>query len=233
MYLTTVDIHNFSDSVQLFASARAACVGIRGCRRGRANSPWLPERAPRQGTILDDISALKAADSSSDGSTVASSESAPDTSGLRVRLLESRDRDSIGRILKQHHATTVFRNQPFSEEKFDRHFQLVLSRPPRMAGLVAVWNGEMLGGTWVSADSYMLSDGPLFSTVQVIAVDLERPPLRRAKVFLALIAGLKQWAASMGASHTFVHVTTGSNIKATDRLMRASGAKFIGGAYVV
>lgn len=102
-----------------------------------------------------------------------------------------------------------------------------------MACLVAVWNGEVLGVAWASADSYMLSDGPLFSTVEVIAVDLERPPLRRAKVFLSLVAGLKQWAASMGASHTFVHVTTGSNIKVTDRLMRASGAQFIGGAYAL
>ena len=100
-----------------------------------------------------------------------------------------------------------------------------------MAGLVAVWNGEVLGCAWATADSYMLSDGPLFSSVQVIAVDLECSPLRRAKVFLALVAGLKQWAASIGASHTFVHVTTGSNLKATDRLMRASGAQFIGGAY--
>jgi hypothetical protein len=167
----------------------------------------------------------------SDDDGVAAADSPPERSGLRVRLLEARDRQSIGHILKLHHATTVFRNQPFSDWKLDRHFELILSRPPRMACLVAVWNGEVLGVAWASADSYMLSDGPLFSTVEVIAVDLERPQRCRANVFLALIAGLKQWAATMGASHTFVHVTTGSNLKATDRLMRASGAKFIGGAY--
>jgi hypothetical protein len=182
---------------------------------------------------LDDTSNLAAVDGLTEDRDVAPPGPAPDEVGLRVRLLESRDRESIGRILRQHHATTVFRNQPFSDQKFDRHFQFVLSRPPRMAGLVAVWNGEVLGVAWASADSSMLSDGPIFSTVEVIAVDLERPPLRRAKVFLALVAGLKQWAASMGASHTFVHVTTGSNIKATDRLMRASGAQLIGGVYVV
>lgn len=181
---------------------------------------------------MDDISNLAAVDGRTENRDVAPSGQAPDTSGLRVRLLESRDRESIGRILKQHHATTVFRNQPFSDWKLDRHFQLILSRPPRMAGLVAVWNGEALGCVRATADSYMLSDAPLFSTVQVIAVDLERLPLRRAKILLALIAGLKQWVASMAASHTFVHVTTGSNLKATDRLMRASGAQFIGGAYV-
>lgn len=181
---------------------------------------------------MDDISNRTTADGLPDDG-IAASERSPEANGLRVRLLEARDRESIGRILRQHHATTVFRNQPFSDWKLDRHFQLIMSRPPRMACLVAVWNGEVLGVAWASADSYMLSDGPLFSTVEVIAVDLERPPLRRAKVFLSLVAGLKQWAASMGASHTFVHVTTGSNIKATDRLMRASGARFIGGAYVV
>lgn len=182
---------------------------------------------------MDDISKETAVGGLPGDGDIAPSGPSPDEVGLRVRLLESRDRESIGRILKQHHATTVFRNQPFSDWKLDRHFQLILSRPPRMACLVAVWNGEVLGVAWASADSYMLSDGPLFSTVEVIAVDLERPPLRRAKVFLGLVAGLKQWAASMGASHTFVHVTTGSNIKATDHLMRASGAKVIGGAYSI
>lgn len=189
--------------------------------------------APRQGDFVDEIGNRTAIDEPAEERDAASSGPSPDTSGLRVRLLESRDRDSIGRILKQHHATMVFRNQPFSEQKFDRHFQQALSRPSGTVCLVAIWNDEVVGGAMARADSYILSDGPPFSSVDVIAVDLERPPFRRAKVFVALIAGLKQWAASMGASHTFVHVTTGSNLKATDRLVRASGARFIGGAYAL
>lgn len=55
----------------------------------------------------------------------------------------------------------------------------------------------------------------------------------RAKVFLALVAAIKKWAASLNASHSFIHVMTGARIEATDRLMRAAGAKFIGGTYAL
>lgn len=92
--------------------------------------------------------------------------------GLRVRLLESRDTDAVREVLKQHHAATVFRDQAFSDWKLNEHFKTVLSRPPRMVAPVAELDGRPVGIAWAAADSYMLSDGPLFVTVHVIAVDL-------------------------------------------------------------
>ncbi|CDN51232.1 Hypothetical protein RG540_PA05560 (plasmid) [Neorhizobium galegae bv. orientalis str. HAMBI 540] len=154
-------------------------------------------------------------------------------SGLRVRLFDEGDIPAVRDIMIQHHATTVFRNQAFSDWKLKKHFQTILSRPPRMVGIVAEWGGTPSGVAWATADSYMLSDGPLFANVQVIAVDLTLGPTRRAKIFLALVAAVRQWAVSLNASHSFIHVTTGSNIKATDRLMKAAGGRFVGGAYVV
>ncbi|CAN7623505.1 N-acetyltransferase family protein [Neorhizobium tomejilense] len=154
-------------------------------------------------------------------------------SGLRVRLFDEGDIPAVRDIMIQHHATTVFRNQPFSDWKLKKHFQTILSRPPRMVCIVAESGGVPSGVAWATADSYMLSDGPLFANVQVIAVDLKLGPIRRAKIFLALVAGLRDWARSMGASHSFVHVTTGSKLRATDRLMQAAGARPVGGAYVV
>lgn len=153
--------------------------------------------------------------------------------GLKVRLLEKSDTAAVREIMKQHHASTVFRDQEFSDWKLTEHFNLILSRPPRMVCPVATLDGKLVGVTWAIADSYMLSDGPMFVTVQVIAVDLSLPPVRRAKVFLALVAAIRKWAASLNASHSFIHVTTGSRIEATDRLMRAAGAKFIGGTYAL
>jgi hypothetical protein len=137
-------------------------------------------------------------------------------------------------LLRQHHANTVFCGQPFSDWKFDRNMSQVLSRLPRMAGIVAECGGRVIGLDWAVADSYMLSDGPLFVTVQLIAVELEKiGPVRRAKTFLALVSGIRQWAHSMNATHSFIHGTTGSSLKATDRLMKAAGAQCVGGAYVV
>ncbi len=157
----------------------------------------------------------------------------PERTGLKVRLLEKEDTPAVREIMKQHHASTVFRDQEFSDWKLNEHFSLILSRPPRMVCPVATLDGKPVGVTWAIADSYMLSDGPMFVTVQVIAVDLSLPPVRRAKVFLALVAAIKKWAASLNASHSIIHVTTGYRVAATDRLMKAAGARFIGGAYIL
>jgi hypothetical protein len=127
----------------------------------------------------------------------------------------------------------VFRDQAFSDWKLNEHFNQILSRPPRMVCPVAILDGKPVGVTWAVADSFMLTDGPLFVMVHVIAVDLTLPPLRRAKVFLSLVSAIRQWANSLNASHSFIHVTTGSNIEATDRLMKAAGATFVGGAYAI
>ena len=154
-------------------------------------------------------------------------------SRLRVRLFEERDIPQAKAILRRHLATTVFRNQPFSDRKVDRHIANVLSRPPRMLAVTAEWSGLPAGIAWAVADSFMLSDGPLFVNVHLVAVDVELPPIRRAKVFLSLVAAIRKWTASLGATHSFIHVTTGANINATDRLMKAAGGRFIGGAYVV
>ena len=154
--------------------------------------------------------------------------------GIRVRLIEPSDREPARALLRQHHASTVFRAQAFSDWKFERHFNHAISRPPRMVGMVAECDGRLAGIAWAMADSHMLSDGPLFVTVQLIAVELEKVgPVRRAKTFLAMVSGIRQWAKSMNASHSFIHVTTGSNLAATDRLMKAAGAKCVGGAYVI
>jgi hypothetical protein len=153
--------------------------------------------------------------------------------GIRVRLIEPADREPARALLRQHHASTVFRAQAFSDWKFERHFNHAVSRPPRMIGMVAESDGRLAGIAWAMADSYMLSDGPLFVTVQLIAVELEKiGPVRRAKTFLAMVSGIRQWARSMNASHSFIHVTTGSNLASTDRLMKAAGAKCVGGAYI-
>jgi hypothetical protein len=161
------------------------------------------------------------------------SESENAATSLHIRLLEERDTIQVREIMRQLHASTVFRDQEFSDWKLNEHFKLILLRPPRMIAPVAIWKGRPVGGAWAIADRYMLSDGPLFVTVHVIAVDLTLAPIRRAKVFLSLVAAIRRWAETLNASHSFIHVITGSSIAATDRLMSAAGARFVGGAYVV
>lgn len=57
-------------------------------------------------------------------------------------------------------------------------------------------------------------------------------PIVRAKTFLRLISAVKKWSITRWASQVLVHVTTGANLKSTDKLLRRSGAKCVGGGYV-
>ena len=58
-----------------------------------------------------------------------------------------------------------------------------------------------------------------------------KPPLR-PKTFLRLLRGLRIWAETRNAKRILVHVTTGRDLKATDKLLRAAGMQGVGGGYV-
>lgn len=103
-----------------------------------------------------------------------------------------------------------------------------------MVGIVAEWHDTVIGLCWMTSDGYILSDGPPFVTVQVIAVNLtDISARRRAKCFLSLMAGVKAWTLATGSSHAIVHVTTGFELESTQRLMTAAGAEVIGSGYRV
>lgn len=152
--------------------------------------------------------------------------------GIRVRLVESRDREAAHALIEQHHLRTVFRDRPYARGKVDRVFDLLTARPAGMAGIVAELEGRIVGGAWAVAENYLLAEGRQIVTVHLLAIDLNLSGFRRAKAFLALVAAIRQWAVSIEAGPCFFHVMTGSNLASTDRLMKAAGAKLVGGAYV-
>lgn len=158
----------------------------------------------------------------------------PKKSHLLIRRGEPADREQVRALMRQQHANTVFREQPFSDRKFDAQFEYLAGHPENVLALVAVYRGNIVGAAWAQCDHYMLSDGPPFVAVQLISVEQEAlNPVGRTKVFLGLIAAVRQWKTDKGASHVQVHVTTGTNMAATDRLLRAVGAECVGGSYVV
>ena len=152
---------------------------------------------------------------------------------LHARLF-SRDDLPVARLLiRQHHEVTLFRDEKFSDQKLERQFELILSHPPGMIGISVEYQGNVVGLAWASANGYMLTDGPPIVSVNLIAVHLGLRPIRRAKVFLSLVHAVRQWAAAIDASHTFLHVTTGFRLAATDKLLKGCGARLIGGSYVL
>ncbi|WP_280171314.1 hypothetical protein [Agrobacterium pusense] len=152
---------------------------------------------------------------------------------LRVRLFSSQDVGRAEILVQQHHASTLFRHQNMSKIKLDQHIKQILSRPPNMVGISAEWNGDVIGLAWATSSEYLLTDESCIVSINLIAVDLSLRPLRRAKIFLALISAIRHWATSKKAAQVFLHVTTGHRLKQTDRLVRACGGTCIGGSYVI
>jgi GNAT superfamily N-acetyltransferase len=109
----------------------------------------------------------------------------------------------------------------------------VLRRPKHTIGLIAELNGRIVGAASAHAGEYLIGEGAILVSVELVAVEQEKlPAVRRAKTFAALIQGLRRWAKSRNARALLLHVTTGTNVKATDRLLRAAGMKCVGGSYV-
>lgn len=167
--------------------------------------------------------------------TAASSATPADKSGkILIRFVEARDKEAARNLLKQLHVNSIFAEHAFSDKKFDQHAKKIFSRPKNMACLVAELDGAIVGLIWASAGSYSLSQDLVLATCHVIAIDTVRlGSVRRAKCFLRLIKAVQKWSKTCGAKQVLVHVTTGTSLTATDRLLRRSGAKIIGGGYVV
>ncbi|MEW7009978.1 GNAT family N-acetyltransferase [Lentilitoribacter sp. EG35] len=156
------------------------------------------------------------------------------TDKVIIRTIEPQDKEPARELLKAHHASTIYADYAFSDDKFETHAAAIYAYPEHMVCLVAELNGEIVGLVWASAGSYSLSDELILATCQVIAVHPTKlGRLKRVKTFLRLIKGVKTWSDTRGAHQVLVHVTTGTNLEATDRLLRRSGAKCIGGGYVV
>lgn len=92
---------------------------------------------------------------------------------------------------------------------------------------------QRLGAARAGTGEYFIGEGAVLTTVHFIAVDVEFcGRLLSAKVFLRLVAGLRKWSQNRGARHLLIHVITGGDLAATDRLLKAAGMSLIGGGYV-
>jgi len=120
---------------------------------------------------------------------------------------------------------------PFRE--FDRIADQVLAGARHTVALVAELDGRVVGLIWATAGEYFIADEGVLATVHVLAVDRDGlSPLRRAKVFLRLFKGLRVWAETRKVRQILVHVTTGRDLRSSDRLLRVAGMRCLGGSYV-
>jgi|GEM_PF-2120928 len=153
---------------------------------------------------------------------------------IKVRFAAEMDREALRLLARWQHEQTLFGDIPFCDAKFDRLFDRWRSGQHHQCGIVAELGGAVVGGLYASAGEYQLGQGAVLTTVHAIAVDGRNThPAIRAKVFLQLLRGVKEWSKTRGSRHVMVHATTGVNARAVDRLMRSAGGEFVGGAYAI
>lgn len=154
--------------------------------------------------------------------------------GILTRLAETGDREALRDICRRMHERSIFAFIRFSAAKFDRNFDRILGQSANSVLVAAECGGRVVGGMWASAGEYYAGEGSALTTVHVLAVDPDGiGPLRRARCFLRLVAAAKAWGRSRMAETVLVHVTTGRKLRSTDKLLRAAGARAIGGGYML
>lgn len=158
----------------------------------------------------------------------------PRSPSLIVRTVDKEDLPSVRNLIKKQHSQSVFGHLAFSESRYDALERKACEPLADQCVFVAESRGEVVGVAWVSQGKYLLSDSGLLTTTHVIAVDTDRcAPFLAAKVFINLVRTIVGWSRERDSRQVLVHVTTGTAIKGTDRLLRASGARVIGGGYVL
>jgi len=155
-------------------------------------------------------------------------------SSVFVRLPEDKDWPDIRRIVRAQHQRTVFAHIPFSERKIEAIMERAKQPAIHECGLVAEAKGRLVGLAWFSAGEYLLGESGVMTTVHLLAVDVDNcGPYLAAKTFMRLLTGVRLWSDTRKAEHVLVHVTTGTAIKETDRLLRAAGGRLLGGGYML
>ena len=151
-----------------------------------------------------------------------------------IRLPQKGDWRALEALLRKQHARTVFADIPISDRKLAMFEGDARNPQPHQCLLVAECQARVVGLTWVTAGDYVLGEGCSMTTVHLLAVDTDHcGPFRSAKVFIKLLRGITAWSKTRGARQILIHVTTGTAIKQTDRLLRAGGGVCLGGSYVV
>ncbi len=155
------------------------------------------------------------------------------TSKIKIRYAEAVDKEPARRLLNQFHGDTIFSHLPFSDKKFERYAETILSKPAHTVCFVAEFEGELVGLIWATAGTYVLSDEGIVTTVHILAIDIERlSEIWRVKALGALLRAVKNCSISQNSIGLLVHVTTGINTMSADHLFKAFGAKIIGGNYL-
>lgn len=149
--------------------------------------------------------------------------------GVHIRLAETEaDIEAMIELGARHHAESRFRIYPYDRDRLLAAGRNALAK--RNPGvIIAERDGELVGMAVVMLGEYFFSPTKT-ATVQLFYVV---PEARGGRAVIKLLHALRHWSHQTGAQDLHINVTSGIDLRNTDRIFRKLGFKHTGGNYVL
>ena len=157
------------------------------------------------------------------------------SSKLHIRLANSlHDLERLRPLTLELHAESRFSEIPCSQKKHDDLFTHVLDEPERYAMLIAECHSEPVGYLFCVVGEYLIGYRDLLATVYAFYVRRQyRSSLLGGKAALRLLRGTVKWSKARQVKEIMLHVTSGIDIRRTDKFLRRAGFEVIGANYAL
>jgi len=154
-------------------------------------------------------------------------------SNLSVRLANSTvDIEFLRPLSVEFHAESRFSDIPYSHKKRDELFNSALKYPDRYALMMAEYEGEPVGFLFCTISEYIVGYEELITTVYSFYVRKKyRGNVIGGKAAIRLLTGAVKWSEARKAREIMIHVTSGINVRRTDKFLRRAGFGTIGANY--
>lgn len=156
-----------------------------------------------------------------------------DKTKLRVRLASSLgDLEFLRPVSVEFHEESRFSEIPYSHKKRDDLMVQAINNSERYALMIAEYNGEPVGFLFCTAGEYLVGYGDLITTVYSFYVRKKyRGSFVGGRAAVRLLKGAIKWSKLRNVREIMIHVTSGIDIRRTDRFLRRAGFGTVGANY--
>ena len=130
------------------------------------------------------------------------------------------------------HDESRFAHIPFAPDKVRKSVLDALDTPRQKGVFLARRSETPVGFAGCSVGEYQIGTDVLIATIHNLNVRKEvRSMLNGGKVALGLFKGMETWARARNAHELLFHVTSGTDLPRTHKLVKRTGYTLIGGNY--
>lgn len=152
---------------------------------------------------------------------------------LNLRLADSiADLEYLRPVSLEFHAESRWGDIPYSHKKRDDLFMNAINNKQRYALIIAELADEPVGFLFCTVGEYLVGYDQLITTVYSFYVRKKfRETLVGGKAAVRLLAGVTRWSQARNVREIMIHVTSGIDIKRTDRFLRRARFGIVGANY--